>query len=69
MAQFEARTDIVLVDVTVVSSNGDPVTGLEASDFSLEVNGKPRSVHTLQFISSLGMPTVLVVASAVWAAA
>ena len=55
--QFEARTDIVLVDVTVVSGNGDPVTGLTASDFVLEVNGRPRSVHTVQFISSLGMKT------------
>src|SRR5262245_12346363 len=52
--QFEARTDVVLVDVTVVSGNGDPVTGLTAADLSLEVNGKPRSVHTVQFISSLG---------------
>ena len=56
--QFEARADVVLVDVTVVSGNGDPVTGLTAADFALEVNGQPRSVHTVQFISSLGMKTV-----------
>ena len=55
--QFEARADVVLVDVTVVSGNGDPVTGLTAADFELEVNGQPRSVHTVQFISSLGMKT------------
>ena len=55
--QFEAHADVVLVDVSVVSGNGDPVTGLTAADFSLEVNGKPRSVHTVQFISSLGMKT------------
>ena len=55
--QFEARAEVVLVDVTVVSGNGDPVTGLTASDFSLEVNGQTRSVHTVQFISSLGMKT------------
>ena len=56
--QFEAHADVVLVDVTVVSGNGDPVTGLTAADFALEVNGQPRSVHTVQFISSLGMKTV-----------
>jgi VWFA-related protein len=45
----------VLVDVTVVSNDGEPVTGLTASDFKLIVNGQPRQVHTVQFISSRGM--------------
>ena len=53
-AQFESRADVVLVDVTVVSDNGEPVKGLTAADFQLTVNGKPREVHTVQFISSVG---------------
>lgn len=53
-AQFESRADVVLVDVTVVSDNGEPVAGLTSADFELTVNGKPRDVHTVQFISSIG---------------
>ena len=53
-AQFEARADVVLVDVTVVSDKGEPVTGLTAADFQLTVNGTPRAVHTVQFITSMG---------------
>ena len=53
-AQFEARADVVLVDVTVVSDKGEPVTGLASADFQLTVNGTPRAVHTVQFISSMG---------------
>ena len=41
VAQFEARTDIVLVDVTVVSSNGDPLTGLIAAVSVGMYNGVP----------------------------
>ena len=53
--KFETSAEVVLVDVTVVSDNGEPVTGLTASDFKLLVNGQPRQVHTVQFISSRGM--------------
>ena len=53
--KFETSAEVVLVDVTVSSANGEPVTGLTAADFKLTVNGQPRAVHTLQFISSRGM--------------
>lgn len=53
-AQFETRADVVLVDVTVISGDGEPVTDLTAADFQLWVNGQPRGVHTAQFISSMG---------------
>jgi VWFA-related protein len=53
--KFETSAEVVLVDVTVVSGNGEPVTGLTASDFKLLVNGQPRPVHTAQFITSRGM--------------
>ena len=53
--KFETSAEVVLVDVTVVSNDGEPVTGLTASDFKLTVNGQPRAVHTVQFISSRGM--------------
>jgi VWFA-related protein len=53
--KFETSAEVVLVDVTVVSDTGEPVTGLTAGDFKLTVNGQPRQVHTAQFISSRGM--------------
>jgi VWFA-related protein len=57
VAQFETRADVVLVDVTVVSNDGEPVADLKATDFQLTVNGTARSVHTAQFISALGIKT------------
>jgi VWFA-related protein len=57
--KFDTSAEVVLVDVTVVSGNGEPVTGLTASDFKLLVNGEPRQVHTVQFISSRGMKAPL----------
>ena len=53
--RFETSAEVVLVDVTVVSNDGEPVTGLAAGDFKLTVNGQPRPVHTVQFITSRGM--------------
>jgi VWFA-related protein len=53
--KFETTAEVVLVDVTVSSGDGEPVTGLTASDFKLTVNGQPRPVHTAQFISTRGM--------------
>jgi VWFA-related protein len=53
--RFETRAELVLVDVNVVSTNGEPVSGLTASDFKLTVNGEARPVNTVQFISSRGM--------------
>jgi hypothetical protein len=53
--RFETKAEVVLVDVTVLSGNGEPVADLKASDFKLTVNGQPRPVHTVQFISALGM--------------
>lgn len=52
--RFETSAEVVLVDVSVVGTDGEPVTGLTANDFKLTVNGQPRPVHTVQFISSRG---------------
>jgi VWFA-related protein len=53
--KFATTAEVVLVDVTVMSSNGEPVTGLTAADFRLLVNGQPRPVHTVQFVTARGM--------------
>jgi VWFA-related protein len=53
--KFATGAEVVLVDVSVVSGNGEPVNDLTAADFKLTVNGQPRPVHTVQFISTREM--------------
>jgi VWFA-related protein len=50
---FETQTEIVLVDVNVVDRDANPVPTLTAADFSLEVNGQPRPIQSVQFISTV----------------
>ncbi|HVG86337.1 MAG TPA: VWA domain-containing protein [Vicinamibacterales bacterium] len=52
-AQFEARAELVLVDVSVTTNDSRPVTDLSAADFDLEVNGQPRPIVAIQYISTL----------------
>jgi len=54
---FETKAEIVLVDVNVVDRDAKPVPALTASDFELEVNGQPREIHTVQFISTVAENT------------
>lgn len=44
--QFRATVDVIQIQV-VVEDDGDFVSGLEASDFALEVNGKSRGITTV----------------------
>ena len=39
------------MDVTVVTRDGQPVKGLTADDFSLKVDGQPRPIASVQFVS------------------
>ena len=48
---FRSSVDLVPVDVSVLDKNGRPVDDLTASDFTLEVDGKPRRIASAQFIS------------------
>ena len=49
---FETRAELVLVDVNVVDREAKPLPTLTASDFTLEVNGQPRPIASVQFIST-----------------
>lgn len=49
---FETRAEIVLVDVNVVDRDARPVATLTEADFELEVNGQPRKLQSVQFIST-----------------
>lgn len=53
--QFRARVDVIQIQV-VVEDDGNFVSGLEASDFTLEVNGKSRNITTVYEID-LGVDT------------
>ena len=49
---FETKAELVLVDVNVVDRESKPVTSLTPADFLLEVNGQPRPIASIQFIST-----------------
>lgn len=50
---FETKAELVLVDVNVVDRETRPVPTLTAADFELEVNGQPRPIQSVQFISTV----------------
>jgi hypothetical protein len=47
---FEAKVDMVAVDVGVVDPTGKPVRGLRAEDFRITVDGVPRVVLSADFV-------------------
>jgi VWFA-related protein len=49
---FETKTELVLVDVNVVDRDARPVPTLTDADFTVEVNGQPRRIESVQFIST-----------------
>jgi VWFA-related protein len=51
-ATFRSAVDLVPVDVNIIDKTGHPVTGLEAGDFVLTIDGKPRKVATAQYIAA-----------------
>src|SRR5688572_24869226 len=50
---FRTTVDLVPVDVSVLDRTGRPVQGLEAKDFVLTVDGKPRRVASAQYVASV----------------
>jgi len=48
---FRSAVDLVPVDVNVLDKSGRPVADLEAQDFTLMVDGRPRRIASAQFIS------------------
>ena len=51
--QFETRAEVVLVDVTVVSGNGDPVTGLDSGRLcsGSQWSGAQRAHRSVHFVA------------------
>ena len=51
---FKSSVDLVPVDVSVIASDGKPVTGLTPTDFTLTVDGRPRRIASAEFLSDSG---------------
>lgn len=47
---FRAGTNLVTVDVTVLDREGVPVRGLDAGDFTVELNGQARLVRVVDYV-------------------
>ena len=47
---FRSGVDVTTIDVTVLARNGDPVRDLKAEDFTVSVDGKPRTIVSAQFV-------------------
>jgi VWFA-related protein len=47
---FKAAVDVVAVDVNVVDRDGRPVDDLQATAFSLAVDGQPRRIVSAEFV-------------------
>jgi len=50
--QFGVKTELVLVDVSVIDAESRPVTDLTVADFDLRVNGQSRPISSAQYIST-----------------
>jgi VWFA-related protein len=49
---FRSGVELVTVDVGVVEKSGEPVRGLEPSDFVVSVGGEPRRVVSAEFVDT-----------------
>ena len=49
---FDTKAELVLIDVNVIDRDARPVPTLTVDDFELQVNGQPRQIDSLQFVST-----------------
>lgn len=50
---FDTKAELVLIDVNVIDRDARPVPTLTVDDFELQVNGQPRTIDSLQFVSTV----------------
>ena len=62
---FRAGVELLEVDVSVVDDQGEPITDLSGSEFSVSVDGEPRRIAAAQFIDLRPATTASRAASAV----
>ena len=51
-AQFETRADLILIDANVVDDTGAPVPDLRPEEFVVAVDGRPRAIASVQFVTT-----------------
>ncbi len=56
---YRSGVDVIAVDVHVVDRAGHPVAGLRPDEFSVSVDGKPRAVESVDFVSYVGDSTLV----------
>lgn len=54
---FKSGVDVVRIDASVVDQAGRPITDLSAADFTVTIDGKPRTVTSAQFHGAFGTGT------------
>lgn len=50
-ATFRSGVDLVRLDVSVVSADGTPIGDLRPEEFEVRINGAPRPVESVQFLT------------------
>jgi VWFA-related protein len=50
---FRAGVDLVEVDAAVVNAEGRPALGLNAADFILRVDGRPRTIESVDYVNAV----------------
>ena len=65
---FRAGVELLEVDVSVVDDDGEPITDLSGSDFTVSVDGDPRRIVSAQFIDLRAAATAAREAAAAGAA-
>jgi VWFA-related protein len=48
---FRTGTDLAVVEATIVDQRGAPLPGLTASDFTVEIDGRPREIVSAEFVN------------------
>jgi len=51
-ASFRSSVDVIAVDVHVLGDDGRPVPDLRPDEFIVTVDGRPRTVHSADFVTS-----------------
>ena len=53
---FRSAVDVVRVDVSAIDASGRPISDLNAADFDLRVDGRPRTIVSAQFVAVPSAP-------------
>jgi VWFA-related protein len=55
---FRAGVDVIQLDVSVLDSDGHPVAGLTAADFTVRENGRPQQIVSVSYVEAAAVDPV-----------